>query len=119
MIMYYYRFLNSCTLYYYFVVTCRDFLVKDREGISITADKADYINGTYHLQIRENVESTVFLRIENETQEVVELCHCEMLKRMRVFRLDDVKKVTEGQGGVHLIPGRYWRSGGGGQIIFW
>ncbi|XP_078339905.1 putative helicase MOV-10 isoform X1 [Crassostrea virginica] len=86
----------------------RDFLVKDREGISITADKADYINGTYHLQIRENVESTVFLRIENETQEVVELCHCEMLKRMRVFRLDDVKKVTEGQGGVHLIPGSHY-----------
>ncbi|XP_061178747.1 putative helicase MOV-10 [Saccostrea echinata] len=86
----------------------RDYLIKDREGIAIIGDNADYLNGTYHMQIKENIEKTMFLKLENQTEEMVELLHCEMLKRMRVFKLDDVKKVTEGQGAVPLIPGSHY-----------
>lgn len=50
----------------------------------------------------------MFLKVENQTREAVNLLHCEMLKRMRVFKLDDMKKVTEGKGTVSLIPGLFY-----------
>lgn len=82
-------------------------MVKDREGIAIIGENAEYLNGTYHIQIQENIERTMSLRVENHTPEVVELLHCEMLKRMRVFKLDDAKKMTEGRESVSINSGRF------------
>lgn len=81
-------------------------MVKDREGIAIIGENAEYFNGTYHIQIQENIERTMSLRVENHTPEVVRLLHCEMLKRMRVFKLDDAKKMTEGWESVLINSGR-------------
>lgn len=85
----------------------REYLVKDREGIAIIGENAEYLNGTYHIQIQENTERTMSLRVENHTPEVVQLLHCEMLKRMRVFKLDDAKKMTEGRQAVSINSGRF------------
>lgn len=82
-------------------------MVKDREGIAIIGENAEYLNGTYHIQIQENTERTMSLRVENHTPEVVQLLHCEMLKRMRVFKLDDAKKMTEGRQSVSINSGRF------------
>lgn len=82
-------------------------MVKDREGIAIIGENVEYLNGTYHIQIQENTERTLNLRVENHTPEVVQLLHCEMLKRMRVFKLDDAKKMTEGRQAVSINSGRF------------
>lgn len=86
----------------------REYLVKDREGIAIIGENAEYFNGTYHIQIQENIERTMSLRVENHTPEVVRLLHCEMLKRMRVFKLDDAKKMTEGRESVLINSGSHY-----------
>lgn len=86
----------------------REYLVKDREGIAIIGENAEYLNGTYHIQIQENTERTMSLRVENHTPEVVQLLHCEMLKRMRVFKLDDAKKMTEGRQAVSINSGSHY-----------
>lgn len=85
----------------------REYLVKDREGIAIIGENAEYLNGTYHIQIQENTERTMSLRVENHTPVVVQLLHCEMLKRMRVFKLDDTKKMTEGRQAVSINSGKF------------
>ena len=35
----------------------------------------------------------------------VELAHCEMMKKLRVFTLRDSKKVTDGMGSAKISPG--------------
>jgi hypothetical protein len=44
--------------------------------------------------------------LTNKGDMVIELAHCEMMKKVRVFTLRDSKKVTDGMGTVKLSPGK-------------
>ncbi|XP_060073459.1 putative helicase MOV-10 [Ylistrum balloti] len=82
----------------------RENLIQDKHNIKITAD-CEGKNGTYFIDLREGVETNIIITIKNvSSSDMVELVHCEMLKRIRVFTLFDEKGVTEQQNKVTILP---------------
>ncbi|XP_033744522.1 putative helicase MOV-10 [Pecten maximus] len=82
----------------------REDLIQDKNSIQIKAD-CDRKNGTYFLDLKEGEERTINITIKNTSSEdMIELVHCEMLKRIRVFTLYDEKDVTEQQNKVTILP---------------
>ncbi|OWF53196.1 putative helicase MOV-10 isoform X2 [Mizuhopecten yessoensis] len=82
----------------------RESLILDKGKIQIRAD-CEGKNGTYFIDLREGVVSTINVTIKNVSPDhMVELVHCEMLKRIRVFTLYDEKDVTEHQNKVTILP---------------
>lgn len=63
---------------------------------------------TFVIPLMEGVSESVTLTIHNtNSRQSVTLLSCELLKRIRVFQLDDAKKVTESQGHATILPGRW------------
>ncbi|KAK3103257.1 hypothetical protein FSP39_017883 [Pinctada imbricata] len=77
----------------------KDYLVKNKENIEIRCDsRYEGAQGVIHLDLEENRPKTIELKVCNTSDsESRTLLHCEMLKRIRVFQLDDKEKVTESQ----------------------
>lgn len=82
----------------------RNELVLDKEGIQILCE-APCVDYTFNIMIEERVPKTVTLSIKNNGRESCELIHCELLKRIRVFQLDDAQGVTESQTTMNILPG--------------
>ncbi|KAL5015142.1 hypothetical protein ScPMuIL_009412 [Solemya velum] len=73
----------------------REELLADKHGVTITTTQ-NTSKGTVFMDIKEGVPMACQMVIKNNSQtETYELLHCEMLKRLRVFQLDDPDKVTE------------------------
>lgn len=45
------------------------------------------------------------MSIKNNHSDSCELVHCELLKRIRVFQLDDEQNVTESRSTTNILPG--------------
>ncbi|XP_045165133.2 putative helicase MOV-10 [Mercenaria mercenaria] len=82
----------------------KDKLVEGSPTISITADTEEK-EGTYFINTEEEIVKMVEITITNKGDVPVELAHCEMMKKVRVFTLRDSKKVTDGMGTAKLSPG--------------
>ena len=54
--------------------------------------------GTYLVDVGPGDVYRANLTIKNNGKSAVELLHCEMLKKVRVFTLNDPAKVTDGLG---------------------
>ncbi|XP_069141749.1 putative helicase MOV-10 isoform X2 [Argopecten irradians] len=84
-------------------------LIQDKNNIEIVAD-CDNRNGTYFMDLKEGVEATINITIKNNSStDIIELVHCEMLKRIRVFTLHDEKNVTEQQNKVTILPFSHYK----------
>ncbi|XP_060555779.1 uncharacterized protein LOC132716503 [Ruditapes philippinarum] len=81
----------------------KDKLVEGSPTITVTADVEEK-DGTYFIHTEENEVKMVEIVLTNKGDMEVELAHCEMMKKVRVFTLRDNKKVTDGMGTVKLIP---------------
>jgi len=64
-------------------------------------------DGTFFLQLNENESKQMEIILTNHSEKTLELAHCEMMKKCRVFALNDSKKVTDGMGKVKLKPGMH------------
>ncbi|XP_071082763.1 putative helicase MOV-10 [Haliotis cracherodii] len=85
--------------------TKRDDLIKDKFGIQLSATVTGE-GETFVIPLMEGVSESVTLTIHNtNARHSVTLLSCELLKRIRVFQLDDAKKVTESQGHATIPPG--------------
>lgn len=82
----------------------RNELVQDQKGIQIISD-VSCVDSTFCLTINEKVPKTIVLSIKNNSSDSCELKHCELLKRIRVFQLDDDHGVTESQATMNILPG--------------
>ncbi|XP_071140956.1 putative helicase MOV-10 [Mytilus edulis] len=82
----------------------RNELVQDQKGIQIISD-VSCVDSTFCLTINEKVPKTIVLSIKNNSNDSCELIHCELLKRIRVFQLDDDHGVTESQTTMNILPG--------------
>lgn len=81
--------------------------MQDKYNIQVKSD-CEGDDGTYFLDLREGIESVMTLIVKNNsTKDVIDLMHCEMLKRIRVFSLHDEKGVTEQQDKVAVLPGNH------------
>ena len=82
-------------------------MIQDKEDI-IVSSEADVANGAVNFNIQENVSSTTIVTIKNTSDlENLIFRNCEMLKRIRVFRLNDSKNLTDGKKAVIIKPGDY------------
>ena len=89
--------------------------MKNKEDIEIKCDHS-ISNGIIQLELEENKPLRIEISIHNLSQsEPRELLHCEMLKRIRVFQLDDQHKITESQATISIPPGRLFSWGEGVQ----
>ena len=86
--------------------------MKNKEDIEIKCDHS-ISNGIIQLELEENKPLRIEISIHNLSRsEPRELLHCEMLKRIRVFQLDDQHKITESQATISIPPGRLVSRGG-------
>lgn len=78
-------------------------------GLAITSslEEGSEVNeeGVFFIQSHEKVVNQMEIILTNNGNIPLELAHCEMMKRCRVFTLNDSKKVTDGMGKVLLKPG--------------
>lgn len=86
-------------------------MVKGVPGVKVTCSlngmhQADFgEDGVFTTEMQENDMKQMDIVLTNVGNALVELAHCEMMKRCRVFTLNDSKKVTDGMGTVQLKPG--------------
>ena len=86
----------------------RNLLIMNKEGVRVTSAN-DQPDGLIQLRLEETRPHTVEIEVCNDSQEeALNLLHCEMLRKVRVFSLDDTWKVTEGQSTHCMPPGRCW-----------
>ena len=85
-------------------------LIEDKFGVEITTKLRQVTEkdqaGTYLVDLKPGEENHSTLTIHIKGDHPVELLHCEMLKKVRVFKLNDPKRVTDGFGTVILKPGK-------------
>ena len=91
------------------VMTCelkkrRPQLVLDKEGIQIICE-VPCVDGTFNISIKEKISKIVTIAIKNNGSCSCQLIHCELLKRLRVFQLQDDQGVTESQTTMNILPG--------------
>ncbi|KAL3851912.1 hypothetical protein ACJMK2_015607 [Sinanodonta woodiana] len=80
-------------------------LIADKYDIVVTADCPGK-DGTIYIDMEEKMAKVMTLMVENKSKDnLVELIHCEMLKRVRVFQMEDANKVTDSMGTAVLHPG--------------
>lgn len=79
-------------------------LVAGSQHISVTTDTEE-VDGTYFINTEEDEVKTIDITISNKGVLVLELAHCEMMKKVRVFTLRDSKNVTDGMASAVLTPG--------------
>ena len=88
----------------------RPVLIEDKFGVEITTKLRQVTEkdqaGTYLVDLKPGEENQSTLTIHIKGDHPVELLHCEMLKKVRVFKLNDPKRVTDGLGTVILKPGK-------------
>lgn len=86
-------------------------MVKGVPGVRVTcnltgASQAENgEDGVFTIEMQENDIKQMDIVLTNVGNALIELAHCEMIKRCRVFTLNDSKKVTDGMGKVQLRPG--------------
>ena len=79
-------------------------LVLDKEGIQIICE-VPCVDGTFNISIKEKISEIVTISIKNNGSCSCQLVHCELLKRLRVFQLQDDQGVTESQTTMNILPG--------------
>lgn len=77
-------------------VSFREDLIKDKDGITVKSD-FDTDGGKIQVPVSCNQRKTVEIEVTNEGTDAVKFVRCEMLRRFRVFTLNDEKKVTNSQ----------------------
>ncbi|XP_050414418.2 putative helicase MOV-10 [Patella vulgata] len=84
----------------------REELVQEKQGVVIKSNY-DLEDGIVEVSVAENEVKSIKVNIKNtHPSQSVELIQCEMLKRIRIFQLDDAQKITEGRtASVVLTPG--------------
>lgn len=82
----------------------KDKLVKGIPNIVLSVNTEE-TEGTYFIHTEEGEVKTIDITITNKREHDIDLVHCEMMKKVRVFTLRDSKKVTDGMGTVTLKPG--------------
>ena len=81
-------------------------MVKGSHGLDIVSDlKAN--DGTLLMASKPGEVILSDLIVVNNGTHEAELLNCEKMKRLKVFTLNDSKKVTDGSGRVKLKPGQY------------
>ena len=81
-------------------------MTKNKNGVTVSAPSDGRDADTLLMILKEQQPREVTLTIKNTNKtQGVELISCELLKRIRVFQLDDVRKVTESQTNVIIEPG--------------
>ncbi|XP_041349506.1 putative helicase MOV-10 [Gigantopelta aegis] len=85
----------------------KDKLTKNKHGVVISVPSDGQDADTVLLYLKEQHPRDITLTIKNvSSAQSVELVSCELLKRIRVFQLDDVEKVTESQNSVVIQSGQ-------------
>ncbi|KAL4226712.1 Helicase MOV-10 [Mactra antiquata] len=88
----------------------KDKLIAGVSSIKITAEPIeDNNNGTYIVNVVEKELKKFDIVVSNVGNKLIELLHCEMMKKVRVFTLRDSKKVTDGMKSVQIYPGDVYR----------
>ena len=84
-------------------------LIEDKFGIEITTKlrqlSEKYQEGTYLLDLQPGDLYKTTIAVKNNGNFDVELLHCEMLKKIRVFTLSDEARVTDAVRTVVIKPG--------------
>ncbi|XP_064606029.1 uncharacterized protein LOC135470910 [Liolophura sinensis] len=90
----------------------KSIMTQDKDGIELTGIVSETSESTsadtVTLELREGDSSSVIFRIENKAQEDLIFLRCETLKRVRVFTVYDVKKVTDGMKQINIPPGHQY-----------
>lgn len=85
----------------------REDLIKDKDGITVKSD-FDTDGGKIQVPVSCNQRKTVEIEVTNEGTDAVKFVRCEMLRRFRVFTLNDEKKVTNSQP-LQLLAGETYK----------
>lgn len=81
-------------------------LVKGVAGLKVSSSIGDANeDGVFFLQLHENELKQMDITLTNTSSIDIELAHCEMMRKCRVFTLNDSKKVTDGMASYMIKPG--------------
>ena len=93
---------QQCFLLCYLI---RETLVRDKNDVSVTCEH-QLPDSSIRATIQEDQPSVTTITVTNQSaSRSVVFQRCDIIKRVRVFQLDDVHKVTDGLKTVLLKPG--------------
>ncbi|XP_070558236.1 putative helicase MOV-10 [Ptychodera flava] len=82
-------------------------LIDDKNDVQVFCEGHDGDKGAINIKIRRNETKSVNIMITNKSKSnTVNLVRCELLKRSRVFKLSDLRNITQNKEQVPLSPGR-------------
>ena len=98
-----------------FNVCFRDELIKNRFDIEVTSSSEgpnglislDGPQGSVRLDIEEGKVACIVFTIYNKGSTPVTLVACELLRKLRLFQVNDPKQVCDGIGSVNIKPGNF------------